>query len=265
MQSVVGVVFKENDKKYYFDPNNLNLHNNQTVIVETERGFQYGTVVSENVKIKDENLILPLKRVIRITTRQDFLNHQTNLSDAKKAIIECNKLINEYHLDMHIIDAAFTFDRKQLLFKFIADERIDFRQLARQLATIYKTRIELRQIGVRDKAKEVGGYGPCGLQLCCSSFLYDINSVSINMAKNQNISLNPTKINGVCGRLLCCLKYEDDTYEQYRKQLPDIGQRVKTPNGEGRVVSLDILNQTYKVDVLEHGMVEVDIKDTNDC
>ena len=166
-------------------------------------------------------------------------------------------------MNMHIIDASYTFDRDKLIFRFLSDTRIDFRELARELASIYKVRIELRQIGIRDKAKEVGGYGPCGQKLCCARFLQDLNAVSINMAKNQNIALNPSKINGVCGRLMCCLKYEEDTYECYKKDMKKIGDKINTEYGEGTITSLDILNQKYKVNVPEHGIIEVDKNESN--
>ena len=164
---------------------------------------------------------------------------------------------------MMVLDASYTFDRNQLLFTFIADSRVDFRKLAKDLANIYKTRIELRQVGVRDKAKEIGGYGSCGRPLCCSKFLCDFDSVSINMAKNQNIALNPTKINGCCGRLLCCLKYEDECYKELNKNLPKVGKKVKTEKGEGKVISVDILKQKYRVSVPDNGIVEVDLNENN--
>ena len=164
---------------------------------------------------------------------------------------------------MHIIDASYTFDRDKLIFRFFADNRIDFRELAKELASIYKVRIELRQIGIRDKAKEIGGYGPCGQKLCCARFLKDLNAVSINMAKNQNIALNPTKINGVCGRLMCCLKYEDENYEENRQHMKKIGDKIMTEHGEGTIISLEVLNQKYKVDVPNYGIVEVNKDESN--
>ena len=178
------------------------------------------------------------------------------MADADKALIKCNSLIEKYNLEMKIIDVSYTFDREQLIFRFVSDSRVDFRQLAKDLGSIFKTRIELRQVGIRDKAKEIGGFGPCGRKLCCNSFLTEFDSVSINMAKNQNLSLNPTKINGVCGRLLCCLKYENDNYTEYKKDLPDVGSRVKTENGEGKVISVDVFKRIYKV-LLSDGEIEV--------
>ena len=264
MTKVVGISFENNKQIYYFDPRDLNLNRNVTVIVETERGLQFGKVELPPFEILESRITSPLKSVIRISNKKDYIEHQKNLKDSQKALDRCRKLINKYNLNMQVIDASFTFDRNQLLFRFVSDNRIDFRQLAKDLANRYKTRIELRQIGVRDKAKEVGGCGLCGKQLCCSRFGgCDFTSVSINMAKNQNISLNPNKINGVCGRLLCCLKYEDDFYKECRNNLPKIGQIVKTENGQGKVVSLDIINKKYTVNVPDIGNVEVDVSGSN--
>ena len=201
-----------------------------------------------------------MKKVIKIASKKDFNKHLENIKDAKKALKECKKIVEKLNLDMQIIDANYTFNRDQLVFRFLADNRVDFRDLAKQLAAIYKTRIELRQVGVRDKAREIGGLAPCGQRLCCSKYSYDFNSVSINMAKNQNIALNPNKINGVCGRLLCCLKYEDENYTENRDKLPNIGDIVKTEYGEGTVINLDILNLKYKVETKNNGIVEIKVK-----
>lgn len=243
---VVGVKLNENGKIYYFDASDVNVSNNSTVIVETEKGLQYGIVVRfvSNTDI-DENI--KYKKVIRLSTKSDYKKHLTNLKDADKAFIKCNELVKQYELDMKIIDANYTFDREQLIFRFLADDRVDFRQLAKDLGAIYKTRIELRQVGIRDKAKEIGGIGPCGRKLCCSNFLTEFDSVSINMAKNQNLSLNPSKINGVCGRLLCCLKYENANYTEYKKNLPDVGSRIKIKEGNGKVISVDVFKRKYRV------------------
>ena len=200
---------------------------------------------------------------MRIANKNDQKKHLSNVRDADKAVIKCNDLILEYGLDMRIIDASYTFDREQLIFRFVSDNRVDFRQLAKDLGSIFKTRIELRQVGIRDKAKEIGGFGPCGRKLCCNNFLTEFDSVSINMAKNQNLSLNPTKINGVCGRLLCCLKYENDNYTEYKKGLPDVGNRVKTEQGDGKVISVDVFNRTYKVLLPENEILTVEVKDEN--
>jgi cell fate regulator YaaT (PSP1 superfamily) len=261
MIDVVGVVFEKTGHIYYFSPSGLTLTKDMDVIVDSERGLLFGKVVAENSKIKKDNLNLPLKSVIRIATQEDMNVNKHNLEDNAKALKECKRLIEKHKLDMHLIDANFTFDRKQLLFHFTAETRIDFRELAKELAAIYKTRIELRQIGVRDKARVIGGIGPCGRMLCCTNFLYDFDSVSISMAKNQNIALNPTKINGACGRLLCCLTYENDTYIELKKDLPEVGQTVKIKEGTGRVQSVDPLSSSYKVDVPDVGLVLVKVKE----
>lgn len=256
MVEVVGVMLSEKGRMYYFSPNKLKLKQNVTIIVETDRGLQFGKVAREPFYIEEKNLILPLKNVIRIASKQDYLSHKKNLKDAEKALKKCRLIVEKESLNMQIIDCNYTFDRSQLMFRFLADSRIDFRELAKELAAIYKTRIELRQVGVRDKAKEIGGIGPCGRTLCCSCFLNDFDSVSINMAKNQNISLNQTKINGSCGRLLCCLKYEDDTYSKCRECLPKIGTAITVEEGTGKVVALDILKQKYSVEIPGVGVVE---------
>lgn len=261
MIQVVGISLKEKGKIYYFSPNNFSLKKGVTVIVETEKGIQFGKVEQEIIEISEKKVKIPLKKVVRIATKRDYQEHCKNLKDASKALIECRKQVQKLNLPMQIIDANYTFTRDQLVFRFLADNRIDFRELARVLASIYKTRIELRQVGVRDKAREIGGLAPCGRALCCSKYSYDFDSVSINMAKNQGIALNPSKINGVCGRLLCCLKYEDETYKTYRKNLPEVGQKINTEKGEGTVVGLDILNQSYRVDIPKIGIIEIKVGD----
>ena len=200
-----------------------------------------------------------IKTVIRKATKDDYNIYINNKKDADKAILEARKLVNKLKLDMRIIDASFTFDRSQLLFNFLADERVDFRELAKRLAQIYKTRIELRQIGVRDKAKEVGGIGPCGRFLCCNQFLTDFNSVSINMAKNQYLSLNPAKINGVCGRLLCCLKYEDEIYTELKEGLPLIGDFYDNNDVKGKIVSVDVFRKTVTVEDKNKGQIIMEL------
>ncbi|MDD2202793.1 MAG: stage 0 sporulation family protein [Bacilli bacterium] len=260
MIDVVGVAFEEKGRIYYFSPAGLNLNKGQNIIVETERGLQFGTIVLENTKLKKENLNLPLKRVVRTTTNEDININVKNLKDNVRAFEECRKLIIKHKLAMNLIDASFTFDRKQLLFHFTADARIDFRELAKDLASIYRTRIELRQIGIRDKARAVGGIGPCGRMLCCNSFLYNFDTVSISMAKNQNIALNPIKINGSCGRLLCCLTYENDTYLEAKKDMPEVGQIVNIKEGKGKVLSIDPLARSYRVDINDVGVVVVELK-----
>lgn len=257
--SVVGVNFKENGRIYYFSYNGMLIDINDKVIVETEKGLQYAFVVLKK-DIDEHNFSSTIKSVIRKATQDDIRKYLKNMHDAQKAIVEAKKLIDKLNLDMRIIDASFTYDRNQLLFNFIADERIDFRELAKRLAQIYKTRIELRQIGVRDKAKEVGGIGPCGRFLCCNQFLTDFNSVSINMAKNQYISLNPTKINGVCGRLLCCLKYEDDIYTELKRDMPSLGEYYSDNEVSGKIVAVDVLRKRLTVEDRNKNQIVVELK-----
>ena len=255
---VVGVKLSDNGRTYFFDADGVFVKENDAVIVETEKGLQYGIVV----RMVNDNEIdkrVDYKKVIRLANSNDEKRHVSNVKDANKAISYCNDLIEKYELDMRIIDASYTFDREQLIFRFVSDDRVDFRQLAKDLGSKYKTRIELRQVGIRDKAKEVGGIGPCGRKLCCNNFLSEFDSVSINMAKNQNLSLNPTKINGVCGRLLCCLKYENDNYNEYKKGLPDVGSKIETENGLGKVISVDVFKRKYKVLVDDNQIMEVEV------
>lgn len=247
MIKVIGINFLNANRIYYFSPGKLKVKNGDYVIVETERGIQFGQAVTDILDMPKEKVFLPLKDVIRIATENDIKINEKNAKDAGKALEYAKELVIKEDLDMKLFEASYTFDRKKLIFKFIADERVDFRQLAKLLAAKYKTRIELRQIGVRDKAKEIGGLGPCGRPLCCSEFLTGFNSVSINMAKNQGIALNPTKINGACGRLLCCLGYEDDVYTEYKKNFPKLGELVNVGDKKGRVSELNVLSGNYKV------------------
>ena len=263
MIEVVGIIFRPSKKVYYFSPNGMKIKKGINVIVKTERGLQLGTIEIPNIEIEESKIKSSLSEVIRIASKKDYEKHLKNIKDSKNALKKCKELVEKYDLNMMVLDANYTFDRSQLLFTFLADNRVDFRKLAKDLANIYKTRIELRQVGVRDKAKEIGGYGSCGRELCCSKFLCDFDSVSIIMAKNQNIALNPTKIKGDCGRLLCCLKYEDECYKECAKKLPKVGKKVETEFGEGKVISTDILKQTYRVDVKDHGVVEVDLNESN--
>ena len=262
MYDVVGINFQSKGRIYYFLSNGLILKFGTSVIVETERGLQLGKVVAENRKLDEKEVVSALKPVLRIATESDINKNEGNIIDAEKALEKCRELADSKQLDMRLIDAAYTFDRSQLLFHFLSDARVDFRLLVRDLAGLYHTRIELRQIGVRDKAKEIGGVGSCGRELCCSGFLKNFDSVSISMAKNQNIALNPSKINGVCGRLLCCLMYEDDQYTECRKGLPEIGERVKTVEGEGRVISCDIYKRNYRV-LVDNKII--DVQDEKKC
>lgn len=259
MYKVVEVLLNGKGKTYFFSCNQLDLKKEMNVIVETEKGLQYGQVVKNPYDVEEKDLGFPLKNVIRIATSEDDKQFQKNKKDANEALLKAREISNKLSLDMRIIDASYLFDRSQLLFNFLADSRVDFRELAKKLAQIYRTRIELRQIGVRDKAKEIGGIGPCGRFLCCSTFLTDFNSVSINMAKNQMLALNPSKINGVCGRLLCCLNYEDEVYTEMKKGFPRIGQPYKNDEVEGKVVSLNLLKKTVTVETKNKTLVEVEV------
>lgn len=244
---ICGVKFKDGGKTYLFKYDEIKLYKNLTVIVDTEKGEQFAKVVDVDVQNLRSLDLDSMKSVIRVSTKNDYNSYLKNLRDSSDALRYARKLAQELNLEMRIMDASFTLDRKQLTFNFVADERIDFRNLVKSIAAKYKTRIELHQLGVRDKSKEIGGIGQCGRELCCSSFLNGLETISINMAKNQNIALNPSKINGACGRLLCCLSYEDDVYTDHRKQLPKVGEVVKTEKGEGKVTNLDVLNKKYYV------------------
>lgn len=243
--------FKKAGKIYYFDPNGLHIENDDFVIVETIRGIEYGKVVLSDKKVDQHDVVLPLKKVIRIAAEKDRLMVQENQEAAVEAYTVCQQKVVEHRLDMKLVDVEYTFDRNKVIFYFTADGRVDFRELVKDLAAIFKTRIELRQIGVRDEAKMLGGIGPCGRMLCCSTFLGDFEPVSIKMAKDQNLSLNPTKISGLCGRLMCCLKYENDEYESAKELLPDLGEMIGTPSGLGKVVGLNILERVLQVDIVE--------------
>ena len=229
------------------------------VVLDIDKTLNLAKVIALNVdekKIKNQE---KETKFVRISTKEDIKTNVNNIKEANSAYRKCAKLIEKYKLDMRLIDANYTLDKKQLVFQFTSDNRVDFRDLAKELASIYKTRIELRQIGVRDKAKCIGGIGVCGKELCCSQFLHEMDAVSINMAKNQKLALNPNKINGSCGRLLCCLKYEDKQYCELKKGLPEIGDSVITEFGEGIVTTVNICSRTYKVDVPKHGTVEVSL------
>lgn len=255
MYDVVGVRFKKAGKIYYFDPNGFDINKDDYVIVETIRGIEYGKVVVGKKQVDENDIVLPLKKVIRVADDKDRMIVQENNEAAKEAFEICLKKVEEHGLDMKLVDVEYTFDRNKVIFYFTADGRVDFRELVKDLAAIFKTRIELRQIGVRDEAKMLGGIGPCGRMLCCSTFLGDFEPVSIKMAKDQNLSLNPTKISGLCGRLLCCLKYENDEYETAKEQLPDIGELIDTPNGKGKVVGLNILERVLQVELVDRDRV----------
>lgn len=248
MTRVIGVRFRNVGKIYYFSPKNLEIHAGDHVIVETARGVEYGNVVLPPRDVEDEKVIQPLKEVIRIANPQDDKKEEINRKKEKEAFQVCLKKIREHGLEMKLIDVEYTFDNNKILFYFTADGRIDFRELVKDLAAIFKTRIELRQIGVRDETKILGGIGICGRPLCCHTYLSEFVPVSIKMAKEQNLSLNPIKISGVCGRLMCCLKNEEETYEELNRKLPNTGDRVTTPEGlKGEVQSVNVLRQLVKV------------------
>ena len=249
MSNIYGITLKSEGKIYYFNGQNMEIANDTNVVVNTEKGIQFGKVIHKIDEKKVKISIEEMKTIERIATDEDYENYINNVGQAKKALDKAREFVKELELDMNILDAVYTLDKKQLLFNFIADERVDFRELAKKLASVYKTRIELRQIGARDKARTISGLGVCGRELCCSSFLTHIDSVTMNMAKNQNIALNPTKINGNCGRLLCCLSYEDEEYVRCQKGMPSVGQTIKTDFGSGKVISVDILKRKYKVDI----------------
>ncbi len=254
MKKVYGVkILNTNKTIYYVSEEFFYVHD--YVIVLVNKNTQLGEIIKDCVKIKEER-IDQFEEILNKATNQDKEKFERNKEEASRALIDAIKLSQQLNLSMKFLNAYFSFDRSQLLFNFIADDRVDFRELAKKLAQLYKTRIELRQLGVRDKAKSVGGIGPCGLSLCCHTFLKSFDSVSINMAKNQSLSLNPIKINGLCGRLLCCLKYEDDTYTDLKSKMPKVGSSIKTKSGVGQVVSIDIFKNSVKVDIPKKGIVE---------
>ncbi|MCA1012958.1 stage 0 sporulation family protein [Halobacillus halophilus] len=263
MIEVVGVRFKQAGKIYYFDPGQLKMTTEDYVIVETVRGIEFGKVVIANKSVDEEDVVLPLKKVIRIADDKDKVTVDENNDNAAEAYRVCEAKIREHKLDMNLVDVEYTFDRNKVIFYFTADGRVDFRTLVKDLASVFKTRIELRQIGVRDEAKMLGGIGPCGRMLCCSTFLGDFEPVSIKMAKDQNLSLNPAKISGLCGRLMCCLKYENDDYEAAKKELPDLGENISTSFGKGKVVGLNMLERMVQIEfrekerVLEYSLQEL--------
>ncbi len=253
MIKVIGVRFRTAGKIYFFDPVNFEIKRGDHVIVETARGIEFGTVMSGVTEVEEEKVIQPLKPVIRLANQRDMEQEAANKLKEKEAFRICLEKIRKHNLEMKLIDAEYTFDNNKVLFYFTADGRIDFRELVKDLASVFKTRIELRQIGVRDETKIVGGIGICGRPLCCHSYLSDFIPVSIKMAKEQNLSLNPTKISGVCGRLMCCLKNEEETYEELNRRLPGIGDYVTTEDGlKGEVQSVNVLRQLVKV-VVEEG------------
>lgn len=247
MANIIGVRFKKAGKIYFFDPDGKQVAKGEHVIVETSMGMEYGEVVIANRQLPQEKIVAPLKKIVRVATPADAKQNIENKKQEKEAFKTCEKKIKEHGLDMKLMDVEFKFDKSKILFFFTADGRIDFRELVRDLASIYKTRIEMRQVGVRDEVRRIGGNGVCGRELCCCSFLGNFETVSIKMAKEQNVSLNPSKISGNCGRLMCCLQYEQNVYEEKLKKLPKIGAIVKTQDGQGEVCGLETLKEIVKV------------------
>ena len=259
MAAVVGVRFKNAGKLYYFDPGDHWPMAGSFVIVETARGLEYGQVITGVREVDDDLIASPLKPVVRLANEEDARHAEENEKFEKEAYAICQRKIDEHQLEMKLVGVEQTFDNTKILFYFTANGRVDFRSLVKDLASVFRTRIELRQIGVRDEAKMLGGLGPCGRPLCCGTFLGDFQPVSIKMAKEQNLSLNPTKISGVCGRLMCCLKYEQDHYEATRKRMPKIGKEVETPEGFGSVVDLNILRETVTVRIFKGDSSELKV------
>lgn len=249
MINVVGVRFKHVGKIYYFDPEGLTIESGRAVIVETTRGIEYGIAELGNREVEESTVVLPLKRVVRIATEADIRQEKQNKDREKEAFRICIEKIKAHKLDMKLIEVELTFDLSKIIFYFTSEGRVDFRELVKDLAAVFRMRIELRQIGVRDEAKMMSGIGICGKSLCCATFLSDFQPVSIKMAKEQSLSLNPAKISGICGRLMCCLKYEEETYEKLNKGMPGVGDIIKTPDGEGEVLSVNILRQQIKAAV----------------
>jgi cell fate regulator YaaT (PSP1 superfamily) len=247
MVKTVGVRFKKAGKIYYFDPDELEINAGDNVIVETIRGIEFGEVVLGIREVPEEQIVAPLKKVLRVATEEDKKIYQDNKNKEKDALNICLQKVQQHKLDMKLIDVEYTFDNNKIIFYFTADGRVDFRELVKDLASVFKTRIELRQIGVRDESKMIGGVGPCGRALCCSTFLGDFAPVSIKMAKEQSLSLNPSKISGICGRLMCCLKYEQEAYEYARSIVPKVGAIVDTTEGKGEVVGNNMLKEQVRV------------------
>jgi hypothetical protein len=259
--TVIGVRFKSAGKIYYFDPGDFEVQKDNHVIVETARGVEYGTVVSGPRQVSEKDVVLPLKKVIRLADERDATTVESNRQLSQKALPTCVSRVAHHQLEMKVVDAEYTFDRNKIIIYFISEGRIDFRELVKDLATQLRTRIEMRQIGVRDHAKMLGGLGPCGRTLCCSTFLGDFTPVSIKMAKDQNLSLNPTKISGLCGKLMCCLKYEQDNYESKKadgkkKMFFKVGAFVVTSMGEGRLTKINFDEKTVLVKLKDTGRVE---------
>ena len=257
MATVIGVRFKKPGKVYYFDPCGLDVKMDDPVVVETVRGVEMGECARAPYEVPDEDIVPPLRKVVRIATDEDITQVEQNRENERKAYDICQEKIAHHKLEMKLVDVEYAFDCSKIVFYFTANGRVDFRALVKDLAAVFKTRIELRQIGVRDEAKMLGGLGPCGRPICCGTFLGDFQPVSIKMAKEQNLSLNPTKISGLCGRLMCCLKYEQDNYEEARKRMPRVGKDVITPDGRGHVIDINVLRETVRVRFQDGDNVEV--------
>jgi len=263
--TVVGVRFKDAGKIYYFNPEQLELAEGAPVIVETVRGVEFGWVVVPPKQVSGDEVILPLKRVVRVAEQEDLRKLDENQNKSKEALAICAEKVQKHGLDMRLVDAEYTFDNSKVIFYFTADGRIDFRNLVKDLASVFKTRIELRQIGVRDEAKMLGGLGSCGRPLCCSTFLNEFEPVSIRMAKDQNLSLNPAKISGVCSRLMCCLRYESNHYHETRQCMPNVGAEIATPKGPGKVIDTNVLKGQVRVQLQDDGsVVDLPVKTCRD-
>lgn len=264
MVEIVAAIVDSSKNIYYLSNNNLSLNVNDKVIIETDLGLFDARIIKGNYMEKEDNLVMPLKKVDRLVSEED-LKEISKLNSEEEKILDFAKKTSKYlDLDMSFIDAKYNLDKSVLIISYVSESRVDFRELAKKIAQKFHSRIELRQVGVRDKAKRIGGIGPCGLFLCCNSFLTDFSSVSINMAKNQNLALSPNKINGSCGRLLCCLGYENEVYSELKKDLPKVGMVTDTPFGMGKVVEIDILRGTYKVDLKENGIIEFNKEEKNE-
>ena len=250
MVRVASVHFKNAGKNYYFDPGEIELKNGDNVIVETARGQEFGTLVADITEVDESEIVSPLKPVIRVATEEDEKKNIENQAKRDHALAVCQEKVDKRGLDMKLVDVEYTFDNSRLIFYFTSDGRVDFRELVKDLAAVFKTRIELRQIGVRDEMKLMGGIGNCGRELCCKSWMGDFTPVSIKMAKTQNLSLNPIKISGTCGRLMCCLQFENEVYAELRQGMPDIGERIVTPDGEALVCDVNILENKIKTRIV---------------
>ena len=259
--TVVGIRFKAVGKKYYFDPKDFDLKMYDKVVVETVRGFELGEVIEAIKEVRDDELISALKPVQRIATEEDITNHEKNVADIPDALERTKKHVKKNKLEMKLLGCEYTLDRTKLIIYFNAEGRVDFRELVKDLANEFRLRIELRQVGTRDGAKFLGGIGPCGYLLCCNTFLGDFDTVSIKMAKNQNLSLNPVNISGLCGKLLCCIKYENDTYTENRKVLPKMHSMVMTNEGKAKVIGVNIIDKSVRVETKENGIQSYNVED----